>query len=251
MPTTVRACRRLRAPAHCRKLASGHRRSNVGTGPRRSARLRRSTACRSLPRRRCASGVTVARYYDPATAQFLTRDPLEAQTRSPYGYVNNDPLNASDPSGLDCGWTSPWDCADNVAKVAEVAAVVAVVATVAVVAAPILLPAGAITAGLTLYAADVATVAIYTATVADSYVAVGTCADNFNSGNCSRAVASAAFDYASLGIVKGLAATPFPGRVAARGAELLANKANAGLAIGALGLSRLYALANDCGGEDS
>jgi RHS repeat-associated protein len=43
-----------------------------------------------------------ARYYDPATAQFLTRDPLEAQTRSPYGYVNDNPLNGTDPSGL-CG----------------------------------------------------------------------------------------------------------------------------------------------------
>ena len=43
-----------------------------------------------------------ARYYDPATAQFLTRDPLEAITGSPYGYVNGDPLDAGDPSGLFC-----------------------------------------------------------------------------------------------------------------------------------------------------
>ena len=42
-----------------------------------------------------------ARYYDPATAEFLTRDPEDASTRSAYGYVNNNPLNVSDPSGLD------------------------------------------------------------------------------------------------------------------------------------------------------
>jgi RHS repeat-associated protein len=41
-----------------------------------------------------------ARVYDPATGQFLTRDPLTPMTRSPYGYVNNDPLGSVDPSGL-------------------------------------------------------------------------------------------------------------------------------------------------------
>jgi RHS repeat-associated protein len=44
-----------------------------------------------------------ARYYDPTTAQFINRDPIEAVTRSPYGYVNGDPLNGTDPSGL-CFW---------------------------------------------------------------------------------------------------------------------------------------------------
>jgi RHS repeat-associated protein len=41
-----------------------------------------------------------ARYYDPATAQFLTRDPALATTRAPYAYVAGNPLNARDPSGL-------------------------------------------------------------------------------------------------------------------------------------------------------
>ncbi len=40
-----------------------------------------------------------ARYYDPATAQFLSRDPMVAETRSPYGYVSGSPLNGGDPSG--------------------------------------------------------------------------------------------------------------------------------------------------------
>jgi hypothetical protein len=42
-----------------------------------------------------------ARVYDPATAQFPTRGPLEAITGEPYSYTADDPLNASDPSGLD------------------------------------------------------------------------------------------------------------------------------------------------------
>jgi RHS repeat-associated protein len=41
----------------------------------------------------------VHRYYDPATGQFLSIDPLVAQTGSPYGYAEADPIDASDPSG--------------------------------------------------------------------------------------------------------------------------------------------------------
>ena len=62
-----------------------------------------------------------ARYYDPATAQFLTRDPLEALTGQPYQYTHNSPLNETDRSGLDCGLTSPWDCAGAAARTAATA----------------------------------------------------------------------------------------------------------------------------------
>ena len=87
-----------------RKRASRRSHRNVGAVPRRIARFRRSPACRRLRSRECTSGVKVARYYDPATAQFLTRDPLTSQTRSPYGYVGGDPLDATDPTGLNsCG----------------------------------------------------------------------------------------------------------------------------------------------------
>jgi len=44
-----------------------------------------------------------ARYYDPTTACFLSRDPAVATTREPYAYVSDSPLNSVDPSGLD-GW---------------------------------------------------------------------------------------------------------------------------------------------------
>jgi RHS repeat-associated protein len=40
-----------------------------------------------------------ARYYDPATGQFLTRDPLTTLSGSPYAYADGNPLNASDPTG--------------------------------------------------------------------------------------------------------------------------------------------------------
>jgi len=41
-----------------------------------------------------------ARYYDPTTAQFLSRDPALGASRSPYGYVRDNPLNRTDASGL-------------------------------------------------------------------------------------------------------------------------------------------------------
>ena len=41
-----------------------------------------------------------ARVYDPATAQFLTVDPIANLTRAPYYYAGDNPLNQSDPSGL-------------------------------------------------------------------------------------------------------------------------------------------------------
>jgi RHS repeat-associated protein len=49
-----------------------------------------------------------ARYYDSATSQFLSRDPLGAVTRQPYSYVGNTPLNGVDPGGA--SWYSLlWD----------------------------------------------------------------------------------------------------------------------------------------------
>jgi RHS repeat-associated protein len=41
-----------------------------------------------------------ARYYDPDTAQFVSRDPANAITRSAYAYVGGNPVNVTDPSGL-------------------------------------------------------------------------------------------------------------------------------------------------------
>lgn len=46
-----------------------------------------------------------ARYYDPATGRFISRDPFEGFLELPlslnkYGYVEGNPINAIDPSGL-------------------------------------------------------------------------------------------------------------------------------------------------------
>ncbi len=40
-----------------------------------------------------------ARYYDPTTGVFLTRDPLSPVTGTPYAYGGNDPINMVDPTG--------------------------------------------------------------------------------------------------------------------------------------------------------
>ncbi len=41
-----------------------------------------------------------ARWYDPATAQFTSVDPLVAKTLQPYEYAGDDPVNGGDPSGM-------------------------------------------------------------------------------------------------------------------------------------------------------
>lgn len=44
-----------------------------------------------------------ARYLDSAIGQFLTRDPIESVTQEPYGYAGSNPINRTDPNGLDWG----------------------------------------------------------------------------------------------------------------------------------------------------
>lgn len=42
-----------------------------------------------------------ARYYDPATQQFLTRDPAEERTQQPYTYAAANPVNLVDRTGAE------------------------------------------------------------------------------------------------------------------------------------------------------
>lgn len=44
----------------------------------------------------------IRRYYDPATGQFITVDPLVDQTQAPYAYASGDPVDSIDPLGLAC-----------------------------------------------------------------------------------------------------------------------------------------------------
>lgn len=75
-----------------------------------------------------------ARYYDPATAQFLTVDPEVRRTLSAYGYVDNNPLNHADPSGRFFGALLAGIAAVLAAPEALVVFVVAVVVVVVVFA---------------------------------------------------------------------------------------------------------------------
>lgn len=54
-----------------------------------------------------------ARYYDPNTGQFLSRDPAVAGTPEAHAYIADNSLNGTDPSGLyNCGW-QVWNCITN------------------------------------------------------------------------------------------------------------------------------------------
>jgi RHS repeat-associated protein len=77
-----------------------------------------------------------ARYYDPATTQFLTRDPLESATRDPYGYADGNPLQYVDPLGLVWWNPSSWS-ADDLSTSAAILSGVALVLDLTGFAAPV------------------------------------------------------------------------------------------------------------------
>ena len=76
-----------------------------------------------------------ARYYDPVTARFLSKDPkgFDAGDENLYRYVENNPVNEINPSGLfeflGESWTfnpfratSPWESARRMRRASGVAA---------------------------------------------------------------------------------------------------------------------------------
>ncbi len=50
------------------------------------------------------------RYYDPTTNQFVSIDPMVAKTDQPYAFVNDGPLNWTDPLGLKIAGTGSAAC---------------------------------------------------------------------------------------------------------------------------------------------
>ena len=65
--------------------------------------------------------VSVHRYYDPTTGQFVSVDPMVNQTGQPYAYTSGDPVNEIDPQGL-FGWGSIVSVVTNVARVVHAVA---------------------------------------------------------------------------------------------------------------------------------
>ncbi len=77
-----------------------------------------------------APEVCVARYYDPATGQFLSLDPDVELTEAPFSYGNDDAVNEVDPAGLGICWSVHClssDVSHAVGLVAGVAGIVALV----------------------------------------------------------------------------------------------------------------------------
>jgi RHS repeat-associated protein len=70
---------------------------------------RRVSSCSRRPTRHLSTRdlgavplvAAVNRYYDPASYQFLSIDPKVATTMQPYAFVGGDPLNSTDPLGMD------------------------------------------------------------------------------------------------------------------------------------------------------
>ena len=58
-----------------------------------------------------------ARFYDPGTGQFISRDPVASLTRAPYSYAGDNPVNMVDPSGF-CG-IDPGDWLENINPISE------------------------------------------------------------------------------------------------------------------------------------
>lgn len=86
--------------SRCSKHASAQFRPLVPADRHRARRFCTSRLFHYDPSASPASDGSINRYYDPATGQFVTVDPEIAQTGTAYGYVNDNPLNGTDPLGL-------------------------------------------------------------------------------------------------------------------------------------------------------
>jgi RHS repeat-associated protein len=81
-----------------------------------------------------------ARYYDPSSGQFITRDPATSITTEPYSFASDSPLNFTDPTGL--GAVGQW-IENNSAAISGVSGAIAI-GTAFVGLEPVALAAGAV-----------------------------------------------------------------------------------------------------------
>jgi len=162
-------------------------------------RLRRSEPLRRSRNRAWTVRALVARCYDPQTATFLTTDPLEELTGTPYSYANDNPLNIEDPSGL-C-----WFCLKRVESIGSGVALAAgavAVASALVLTAPVSLPVG-------LAAAAVGSAALGTSALAGGIAAVASCTAAIRGSGtargCAVGVAAAGLSAVGGGLLGALA----------------------------------------------
>ncbi len=84
----------------CQDHAAGRPAARVPRSPVSTRQRPSSEQPRTAKLRRNAREVCVARWYDPETAEFTSVDPDVAETGEPYAFAGDDPVNESDPSGL-------------------------------------------------------------------------------------------------------------------------------------------------------
>lgn len=142
------------------------------------------------------------RYYDPSTGQFLTPDPGYATTLARYGYAEDDPPNASDPSGLFCvighdpnGACRGSNLGNDVHAIGTGAAVTGIVAGVVIVSVG--------TGGI---ADEVAADAAIVGLAADGVGAYNACASAPDpwSRQCAGGIGQVALDYGTFHLGQGL-----------------------------------------------
>ena len=106
----VRSCaaRHRQVLSFCRKRAASQTPSYVGTFWPAALQRRSSERPCTSELRENARGVCIARWYDPATAEFTSIDPDAVETGTPYAYAGDEPVNQGDPSGLRAVNLGPW-----------------------------------------------------------------------------------------------------------------------------------------------
>lgn len=108
-PESILSRRRRRNPrriGHCRTCARTTGGSNSALHDRFVASYSRfacSEATSISPHLARSRDCRINRYYDPATGQFLSVDPLVGSTGTPYAYSSDNPTNVVDPLGQ-YGW---------------------------------------------------------------------------------------------------------------------------------------------------